>query len=133
MVAMVRARAAPMVLVVEDEREIRETVADILVQAGYRVSTAPNGHVALERARVNRPDLIFLDLMMPVMSGWEFLEAQREDPDLATVPVIAASAGLDSSAEGAAVFLRKPFDLDTLLVAASRLCSVSEQLDEIHA
>ena len=133
MAARLRARAAPMVLVVDDNYDLREVLEAALVQAGYRVSTAPNGKVALEQAHGNRPDLIVLDLMMPVMSGWQFLEARREDPEIATIPVIVDSAVLESNIEGAAVVLRKPFDLDALLTAASRLCGGGrEHLDQLN-
>ncbi len=117
-----RARIAPLILVVDDDEDLRELVSDALVLAGYRVRTARNGKVALEQAQLMRPDLIVLDLMMPVMNGWQFLEAQREDPDLASVPVIVVTAGPDSQAEGAAVFMRKPFDVATLLTVVARFC-----------
>jgi CheY-like chemotaxis protein len=122
-----RERAVPLVGVVDDEREIREVIVETLELSGYRVHSAPNGKVALEQARVDRPDLFVLDLMMPVMSGWQFLEARRGDPDLARIPVIVVTAATDSQVEGATVLLRKPFDLDTLLTAACRLCGDPEQ------
>lgn len=125
---------APMVLVVDDEHDIRETIAEALVMGGYRVRTAPNGKVALEQARKGRPDLIVLDLMMPVMSGWQFLEARREDPELGSIPVVVDTAFPDIQVEGAAVLLRKPFDLDTLLTTVARLCDGDkEQLDQLSA
>jgi len=114
--------AVPLVLVVEDDRDIREVIAEVLALAGYRTCTAPNGRMALEQARVDRPDLIVLDLLMPVMNGWQFMEAQRRDPELATIPVVVVTAALDANAEGAAGFLQKPFDSDALLETTSRLC-----------
>jgi CheY-like chemotaxis protein len=136
MAARVWARDAPTILVVDDDREIRELIAEVLALDGYRVTTAPNGKVALEQAREDPPDVIVLDLMMPVMCGWEFLEALRQDPSLAPIPVIVDTASPDSQVEGAAAILRKPFEVGALLAAASRLCeggrkplvSVSEQL-----
>ncbi|HEX7488066.1 MAG TPA: response regulator, partial [Anaeromyxobacteraceae bacterium] len=80
-------RKVPAILIVDDDRDIREGLADILGLAGYLVRTAANGKVALEEAQERRPDLIILDLMMPVMSGWKFLEAQRRHPRLASIPV----------------------------------------------
>jgi len=134
MVAMAWARAVPMILVVDDDDDIREMIAEALVLDGYRVSTAPNGKVALEQARAHRLDLIILDLMMPVMNGWQFLEAQREDPDLATIPVVVVTATLDAQVEGAAMLLRKPFDLDALLTTVARLCGGKlEQLEQLSA
>jgi CheY-like chemotaxis protein len=134
MEATLRARAAPEILVVDDDHDIREMVAEILALDGYRVRSALNGKVALEKARANRPDLIVLDLMMPVMTGWQFLDAQREDPRLATIPVVVVTAALVSHVEGAAVLLRKPFDLDTLLMTAARFCGGGpEHLDQLSA
>jgi two-component system, chemotaxis family, chemotaxis protein CheY len=122
MAATAWARAAPLILVVDDEPDIREVIAEAFILNGYRVRTARNGKIALEQARLNRPDLIVLDLMMPVMDGWEFLEAQRRNLQLASIPVVVVTAELDANVEGAAVILRKPFDLDTLLSTVARLC-----------
>jgi CheY-like chemotaxis protein len=123
-----------MILVVDDDDDIREMIAEALVLNGYRVSTAPNGTVALEQARAHRLDLIILDLMMPVMNGWQFLEAQREDPDLATIPVVVVTATLDAQVESASMLLRKPFDLDTLLTIVARLCGGKpERLEQLSA
>jgi CheY-like chemotaxis protein len=116
-----RPRDAPTILVVDDERDICDVMAEALTLDGHRVLTASNGQMALEQARKDRPDLIVLDLMMPVMSGWEFLEAQREDPALASVPVIVGTAFPETQVDGAAVILQKPFDVDTLLAAVARL------------
>ena len=121
------------ILVVDDEDDLREVTAEALALEGYRVSTAPNGKVALEQVQVNRPDPIVLDLMMPVMSGWQFMEALRRDPELASIPVVVVTAS-SYHAEGAAVLLRKPFDLDTLLTAVARLCDGGrEHLQQLRA
>jgi CheY-like chemotaxis protein len=96
--------------------------------SGYSVSTAPDGKVALEQARTTRPNLIVLDLVMPVMDGWQFLEVQRGDPTLAAVPVVVLTACAVSLVEGAAVLLRKPLDVDALLAAAARLTSAPGSL-----
>jgi CheY-like chemotaxis protein len=136
MAAKKRARDAPTILVVDDDHEICDMIAEALALDGHRVLTASNGQMALEQARRNRPDLIVLDLMMPAMSGWEFLEAQREDPDLASVPVIVDTASPETQVDGAAVILQKPFDVDTLLATVARFygggrehhVSVSDQL-----
>ena len=112
------------VLVVDDERDIRTAVAEILADEGYQVLDASDGAEALDKVRAFRPQLILLDLMMPRMNGWEFRAAQQGDPDpaVAKVPVIVLSAlalgrtGM-LDAEG---YLRKPFDLDELLRAVKR-------------
>src|SRR5512140_1578984 len=101
MAALFSARPPPEVLVVDDECDIREVVTEVLTLDGYRVSAAPNGKVALAQAREHRPDLIVLDLMMPVMSGWQFLAAQCEDPELASIPVLVVTADADPHVEGA--------------------------------
>jgi two-component system, chemotaxis family, chemotaxis protein CheY len=112
---------APMILVVDDNFDIREMVAEALALDGYRVSTASNGKEALEQAHRDRPDLIVLDLMMPVMTGWQFMEAQRGDPDLAAIPVVVVTAFADAHPEGAAAFMQKPFGIGTLLTTVSAL------------
>jgi CheY-like chemotaxis protein len=127
MAAKKRARDALTILVVDDDRDICFTIAEALALDGHRVLTASNGQMALEQARRNRPDLIVLDLMMPVMSGWQFLEARREDPDLASVPVIVITAFPETQVDGAAVILQKPFDVDTLLAIVARLFQVGRE------
>ena len=110
------------VLVVDDERDIRTAVAEILADEGYQVLDASDGAEALDKVRAFRPQLILLDLMMPGMNGWEFRALQQGDPDPAVsgVPVIVLSA-LDRIGNlEAAGYLQKPFDLDELLSAVKR-------------
>ena len=85
---------AKAVLLVEDDIDVREAVADTLDEAGYRVSPARNGQEALDMLRSGavQPRVILLDLMMPVMDGWQFREEQLRDPALASIPVVALSA-----------------------------------------
>jgi DNA-binding response OmpR family regulator len=123
MAATERVRAVPRILVVDDDRDIRETLAEAMAHAGYLVNAAPDGKVALEQARLNLPNLILLDLMMPVMSGWDFLMARRGVPALASVPVVVVSAAFDREVDGAAMVLQKPFDLSGLLAIVARLCA----------
>jgi len=102
------------ILLVEDDRSIRVALQAILEDEGYAVTAADNGRQALERLRSSAaPDLIVLDLRMPVMDGWEFRAAQKDDPKLARIPVLAISA--DGSAKAAAIdaqaYLRKPLNM----------------------
>src|SRR4051794_37746057 len=86
-----------LVLLVEDNDATREAVSLILESDGYQVMTAANGRKALDRLRGGaRPDLILLDLMMPVMDGWQFRAEQRRDQVLADIPVIVCSAAGDA-------------------------------------
>jgi CheY-like chemotaxis protein len=113
------------ILVVEDDLDIRECYQSLLERAGYHVTTAQNGREALEQLSLERPALILLDLMMPVMSGPEFLEEMREDQDSQNIPVLIVSAYGEMADESAGVagFLRKPVELNTLLTAVRRFCS----------
>jgi DNA-binding response OmpR family regulator len=110
------------VLVVEDEADIRETLRDILEMEGYRVRCAENGQEALTVLSEMRPKLILLDLMMPVMSGYELLQRLRESSDLSTIPVTVVSAIADRSAVHDAPILQKPLDLDALLNVVDAQC-----------
>jgi CheY-like chemotaxis protein len=112
------------VLIVEDNEVTRDVMALILESDGYQVSTAANGRTALERLRGGeRPGVILLDLMMPVMDGWQFREEQRRDRALADIPVIVCSAageGSRTAALGAQALLSKPVEADDLLAAVRR-------------
>jgi CheY-like chemotaxis protein len=102
------------ILLVEDDEDVRETMAQVLERAGHRVRLAINGRDALSALdRDGLPDLMLLDLMMPVMNGWEFLDATSGRADLARLPKIVLSAG-DDAPPGVWV-LRKPISLDGLL------------------
>ena len=82
------------ILVIDDEPDIRFTLADILKALGYSVRVASNGREALENIRAyGAPSIIVLDLMMPVMDGYQFWSEQHQDPKLATVPVVVITAG----------------------------------------
>ncbi len=122
----VTARACK-ILVVEDDFAIRETIAELLEEEGYGVDRASNGQEALDRLRADGTTrLILLDLMMPVMDGWEFRERQRSDPAMSRIPVVVLSAdnALEQkiSALGVAAWMSKPFDVDRLLDTVGRLC-----------
>lgn len=111
------------VLVVEDDVDLRETLADLLAGEGFQVSCASNGREALDALERQRVDVIVLDLMMPVMSGSEFRAAQLARPHLAGIPVILASAAASAQLEGvdASAVLRKPFTPTALLLRLKEL------------
>jgi len=109
------------VLLVEDDCDLRDALQLVLKRKGYRVTCAGNGQEALDTMRspeAPSPSLILLDLMMPVMDGWEFRAEQLKDPALADIPVILIST--DSQAEdhaasiGAVAYLKKPFEFQQL-------------------
>jgi CheY-like chemotaxis protein len=116
------------ILVVDDDADIRETMHLILADEGFRVVSASDGEEALAVLRSGvRPRLILLDLMMPVLNGWQFREVQLSDPVLSKIPVIVISADSNlrqkMTAIGAA-FLRKPLDMDQLLAAIARVSAL---------
>jgi CheY-like chemotaxis protein len=108
------------VLIIEDDEDIAESLADVLGARGYHVAVAANGKDAIERIRATaiRPDVILLDLLMPVMDGIGFLEARAAEPLLATVPVIIITAQPGARAKVAEpvyASIAKPLPLSELL------------------
>ncbi|MGE6763486.1 response regulator [Corallococcus interemptor] len=104
-------------LIVDDELAIVEALEDILSLEGYDIVTAYNGDEGLQRMLASKPDLVLLDLMMPVMDGGELLRRIRAHPDLCDLPVVVMSAGrlTDEERHASSHFLAKPFELDDLL------------------
>jgi CheY-like chemotaxis protein len=117
------------VLVVDDDPDLREMMAQLLALEGFDASTAANGRDALDRLDAGPiPQVILLDLMMPVMDGQAFRAEQRADPALASIPVVVVSAYRDVERyadELAAECLAKPVRLDTLLATARRHCTAA--------
>jgi CheY-like chemotaxis protein len=110
------------ILLVEDDANIRDVVQMALADEGYVVDTAPNGAAALELADRARPDLILLDMRMPVMDGWAFARTYRERPGPhAPIVVLTASRNAAEWAGEVAAqgFVGKPFDLDEVLRAVA--------------
>jgi CheY-like chemotaxis protein len=114
------------ILVVDDDDDIRLALELVLSSVGYSVWTAPHGAEALSLLKADgRARLIMLDLMMPVMNGWEFRAAQLRDPSLAGIPVLIMT-GFGGAAEkcaslGAAAALNKPIDFDALLATIATI------------
>jgi len=123
-IAQVPADDTSRVLVVDDDALIRDTLATALADEGYSVRVAADGRAALDTLDEWLPDLIVLDLMMPIMDGHAFRAAQRDMDDAADIPVIVLSAAHNvqtrASNMGAAAIFPKPFDLGTLLDAVAR-------------
>ena len=112
------------VLVVEDDEDIRGFVTIVLQDAGYSVTEAANGAEALERVKQAPPQVVLLDMKMPVMDGWEF--ARRYKTVAATpAPIIVMTAARDARTRASEVHavevLSKPFDVDDLLAAVARV------------
>lgn len=125
------------ILIIEDNAEIRETLRDVFELEGYAVQLAENGQEGLLAATQSGgpPCLILVDLMMPVMDGWQFLQAirARECEPLAGVPVVVVSGIADHAAVSdlkdrfGCDVVRKPPDLDYLLAMARRYCCADDQ------
>jgi CheY-like chemotaxis protein len=119
---------ARLVMVVEDDRDVRETIAEILADHSYETLLASNGQEALTslRTAAEKPCVILLDIMMPVMNGWEFRALQKIEAALSEIPVVVITAHADASRAAAemeaAGFLRKPVKLESLLASVSRFC-----------
>jgi two-component system response regulator MprA len=125
--------AGETLLLVEDNEVVREGLAVALRRAGYAVALAGNGQEALSALRGGvRPDLILLDMLVPVVDGWRFLEQRRREPALAAVPVVIMTGVGVASAEwaaglGAAGLLRKPVETEELLREVRRCCRLDNQ------
>jgi CheY-like chemotaxis protein len=115
-------------MIVEDDYDTREMLGRFLELEGFEVRSAANGDLALQALQGCRPCVIILDLMMPVMNGWQFREAQQRDPALATIPVVVITAAGPRqeippiSANG---WLSKPVDFDRLLATIGPLCQTT--------
>ena len=114
------------VLVIDDDAELRATLRAVLETAGYEVDVAKNGLEGLEHFEHHKPCLILLDLMMPVMSGPEFLEELRCRPDAVPVVVVSAFEQTFDASTGVAGVLRKPCNIDNLIAAAARYCGLCQ-------
>lgn len=119
------------VLVVEDEPDVRETIKEILEMEGFAVATAENGQEALNLLQQARqPCLILLDLMMPVMNGWQFLEALKHGHQqlFAATPIVVVSAVADLTTvqeQYNCRIMKKPANIQSLLALAHEFCKAS--------
>lgn len=118
------------ILVIEDDKDIRETIAQVLEIEGYPVSSASNGAEAVKvLEKLPKPCLILLDLMMPIMNGWQFMEKQKDDTAFASLPVVVVSALPANAAfadvkavEGAVGYIKKPISLTALMEVVQQYC-----------
>ncbi|HLM76244.1 MAG TPA: response regulator [Polyangiaceae bacterium] len=124
--AEAEARRPVSVMIVEDDADIRETISEVLEDEGYAVVSASNGAEALELLRSTAPQVILMDLSMPVMSGQQFRSHQLADPTLAGIPtvVMTAAANVGEKMAGMQVseVLAKPIRMEGLLDSISRYC-----------
>ncbi len=115
------------ILLTEDNSDTRDAITQVLAVEGYTVVTAVHGREALGHLQGGlRPALILLDLMMPVMDGWEFRKAQLREPALAAIPVVLISAHDEVARAGdtlrAAGVVQKPLDIEEMLRTIEALC-----------
>ena len=118
----------PCVLIVEDDTDVREFMDVLLSTHGFETMTAANGREALERMRARRPCLVLLDLMMPVMDGWQFRAEQLKQPELADVPVVCVTAVVEPRERIErlnAPCLTKPVEFQALLDVVQGVCGQS--------
>jgi CheY-like chemotaxis protein len=120
----------PTALVVDDEFGIVDVLETVLTDAGYRVLTASNGKQGLARLSQEKPDVILLDFMMPLLSGGEMLRAMVSEPAYQRIPVIMMSAlgevAIAERCKGYAAFLHKPFRVATVLSTVARVLDRSK-------
>jgi CheY-like chemotaxis protein len=121
------------VLVVDDDDEIRDAICGVLEAEGYTTMIAENGERAL-RAIDNgrRPCVVLLDLMMPVMNGWDFMRAVAAKRDLDDLPVVVVSAYSEKPAPGAKRILKKPLDVKQLLAAVREFCCCAPKAPHVR-
>src|SRR6476646_4398600 len=118
---------ALLVLIIEDDEDIRIDLAEMLANRGYETSTARNGVEALEQLRSSsRPSVIILDLMMPTLNGWQLRDALATDPELSAIPILVISGASDLASAAAAIgavgYLAKPFRIASLVELVNRYC-----------
>ena len=121
--AAAHARAREVVLIIDDDAAQRDIVARFLERQGFATRTAPDGQAGLDLARDLKPRAILLDVMMPHMDGWSVLTALKNDPELATIPVVMVTFVQDTgmgASLGAADYLTKPVHWDKLKAVMDR-------------
>ena len=127
--------SVPRILVVDDQPDIRLMCRVNLQLEGYEVIEAPDGDAGLEMTRVERPDLVLLDVMMPGLDGWEFMKEIKADPAMSNIPIVLLTARVQREDEirgwlsGAADYLPKPFNPSTLTDVVRRALLMGNEDD----
>ena len=115
------------ILIVDDDEPLRSSLCESFEYEGYTAVGMPNGRAALDylRTSLSEPCMILLDLMMPVMNGWQFREEQLRDPGLSKIPVVVITANgtVDRSQLDVTDVLHKPVSLSALLDMTNRYCA----------
>jgi CheY-like chemotaxis protein len=117
------------VLIVEDDNSIREVLQMFLEYEGYCVMTAANGQEGIEAlSRGQSPCLIVLDLMMPIMDGWQFVESIAKNATFAAIPIVVVTAFIEKAQEiKAKLVVKKPIDLNDLLKIVQQYCGMRKK------
>jgi len=124
------------VLIVDDDDEIARTLQSMLERHGFEATRAENGAVALSKLQTERPDVILLDIVMPVMDGFQLLSVLKKMPEAQAIPVIILSVRSDDATVsaawqgGATLYLPKPFSSRELITVLRRVVVVAEELQE---
>lgn len=127
--------AGARVLVVEDEEDLASLVQLNLQLSGYEVTTAPNGRVALDRITQHRPDVVLLDVMMPLVDGWQVLRELKEDPQTQDIPVIMLTALSEERdlirghLQGAVRYVTKPFEMQALVATIETALAPADEAE----
>jgi CheY-like chemotaxis protein len=127
------AMSASTILLAEDDLDIRDIVQELLEEKGYDVIPARTGRQALDFLSMDPrspPDIVILDLMMPIVTGWQVLDVIQHDPSLAKIPVVILTAASQDRPTGVAAFLRKPFRIEALLDIVQRLRDEPAQMSD---
>lgn len=127
---------ANQILIVDDEEPVRTLYSILLGSYGFDIETAPDGLEALEHIETNRPDLILLDIKMPLLSGWDVLRLIRSNPETRDIPVVVVTAFRDTRSaaeswlEGCTFHMTKPICLEELLLLMHRVLEEAPPLTD---
>jgi CheY-like chemotaxis protein len=130
-------KQCPKIIIIEDDKDIRESMELLLDSEGYGVESFADGRAALARLHKSpEPCLVFLDMLMPIMNGWEFMEEFKKHPaTIVPIPVYLCSASAtkeDSKIMGCRGFIKKPFDLTLLIHIVEKYCETEVKWDQSH-